>query len=100
MQYIRRVDIRKRKEYRFLDAFYNVEVRIGNTDIRSHSLKAITVGTKCGEAGPQVGNHLHLASFLCNPELSGRYLVAQEMSDIYFEVSDLQVYTTCKCFHD
>ena len=96
LQNIKRVDVRKRLETRFLDAFYNVEVRVGNTDIKSHPLKTITAGTKCGETGPRVGNHFPFASYLCNSGLSGRYLTAQEMSDIHFQVSEIDVYTTSK----
>ena len=96
MQHIQRVNIRKRLNYKFLEKFYNVVVRIGSADIGKHPVTPITAGKVCGTPGPKVANAFPVASFLCDPVLSGRYLVAQEMSDIYFEATNVDVYAKSK----
>ena len=96
LQNIERVDIRKRLKYAFLKQFYNVEVRIGSIDIGKHPLKHITPGTVCGKPGPKAANAFPVASFLCKPVLSGRYLTAQELSAIYLEATEIDVFQSSK----
>ena len=81
-----------------MEKFYNVEVRIGNVNVGGHSLKQITSGSVCGAPGPKVADAFSVASFLCSPVLSGRYLVAQELSGIYLEATEVDIFQSCKIF--
>ena len=81
-----------------MEKFYNVEVRIGNVNVRGHSLEQITSGSVCGAPGPKVADAFSVASFLCKPVLSGRYLTAQELSAIYLEATEVDIFQSCKIF--
>ena len=96
-QNIKKVNLRKRFEYRYLDKTWKIQIRIGNTDNRNHRISQIRSNTACGGILPAKKNHFIYTTYICAQPLTGRYLTAQEFDNIYMELSDVDVYTAGKC---
>ena len=78
---------------------YGIQVRVGNTDNRSHGRSAIRSNTVCGDTLPAKPNVFRYTSYICSKGLSGRYLTAQTMvKNMMMELSDIDVFTASKCY--
>ena len=76
---------------------YNkVEVRVGNTSNRGLGLKRIKSNVACGGIIPNRPNMFPYTTHICASPLTGRYMTAQVFDSIFFELSDINVYTVSK----
>ena len=95
-QRIGRVDIWKRFSNALMDVFYKVEVTISDVDSSHIGQDGFSAKGRCDGTLPAVKNRFPYQPFICKPLMAGRYLIAQEMADIYFEASEVDVYIACE----